>query len=101
MGNKNATLAEFANNLWNNFIKKKLHDSEKDVLHYYRATVVSNPGYGKLVVKKPYDEQITISCTDHMDAAEEGDQVIVIRFGNGNANLNHLAVAFASGRLSR
>lgn len=97
MSNTNAQLAEFANNLWENYIKKKFEEENADILSYYRAEVVSNDGDKKLTIQRPYDEPYQVSCTDDMSEAVAGMQVIVVRFGNSANNSNHIVVAKGNG----
>lgn len=93
MANTNAQMAEFANNLWENFIKKKFEEENADILSYYRAEVVTNDGNNKLTIQRPYDDPYQVSCTDDMSEAVAGMQVIVVRFGNSANNNNHIVVA--------
>jgi len=99
MGNENAQLAEFADNLWKNFIKRKTQEASADNVTFYRAKVVSNTNIAdnKLTVQRPYDNTIEVSCVDSMNGAQAGEEVIVIRFGNGKNNANHLVVANGDG----
>lgn len=97
MSNTNAQMAEFANNLWENYIKKKFEEANADILSYYRAEVVSNDGNNKLTIQRPYDDPYQVSCTDDMSEAVAGMQVIVVRFGNSANNSNHIVVAKGNG----
>lgn len=97
MGNMNAQMAEFAGSLWENYIKQKHDEASADVLSYYRAEVVSNDGNNRLTIQKPFDDPYQVSCTDDMSEAVEGMQVIVLRFGNGTNNANHIVVAKGNG----
>ena len=97
MANVNAQMAEFADNLWQNYIKPKYKDENKNVISFYRAEVVSNDGNNKLTIKRPYDEPYQVSCTDGMADATVGMQVLVLRFGNDVNNSNHLVVSDGEG----
>lgn len=97
MGNMNAQMAEFVGSLWENYIKQKHDEASADVLSYYRAEVVSNDGNNRLTIQKPFDNPYQVSCTDDMSEAVEGMQVIVLRFGNGTNNANHIVVAKGNG----
>ena len=97
MANVNAQMAEFADNLWQNYIKPKYKDDSKNALSFYRAEVVSNDGNNKLTIKRPYDEPYQVSCTDGMADATVGMQVLVLRFGNDVNNSNHLVVSDGEG----
>lgn len=95
--NENAQLAEFAENLWKNYIKKKHDEANMDAVSFYRATVISNDGNNRLTIQRPYDNEVQVSCTDDMAAATVGMQVLVIRFGLGKNNANHIVVARGNG----
>ena len=98
MANENAQLAEFADNLWKNYIQKKYKDASKDTLAFYRAKVISNDGGNRLTIQKPYDTtSYQVRCTDNMNTATAGLQVLVITFGNGVNSKNHLVVAKGDG----
>lgn len=97
MANENAQLAEFANNLWENYLKQKHYEASKDLLSYYRAEVVSNDGNNKLTIQRPYDNSYQVNCTEDMNNIGAGEQVTVVKFGNGANNKNHLVVADGSG----
>lgn len=91
--NENAYMAEFAENLWNNYIKLKIADELQQNVSYYKATVVSNPGDGTLSVQRPYDSAYIIRCIDDLKTtATAGKMVTVLVFGKGNAT-NHIAVS--------
>ena len=86
MGNANEQMAEFADNLWKNYIRPKMADEMRNHVSYYKAEVVDNQGDGYLIVKKPFDNPIKIPAVDPMlDYADTGDQVLVLCFGKGNA----------------
>ena len=97
MANNNAQMAEFATNLWENFIKQKHYEASADVLTFYRAKVVSNDGGNRLTIQKPFEDAYQVSCIDGMNTATAGTQVIVIRYGNGTNNANHIVVAKGDG----
>ena len=97
MANENAQLAEFADNLWNNYIKQKYKDECKGILTYYRATVVSNDGSNRLTIQRPFDTAYQVSCTDAMSAVTAGTNVTVLVFGDGINNSNHIVVAYSNG----
>ena len=97
MANDNAQMAEFAENLWKNYIKPKFKEEFKDLISFYRAEVVSNDGNNTLTIQRPYDEAYQVSCTNAMATATAGDQVLVMRFGLGVNNKNHLVVATGDG----
>lgn len=90
--NENAYMAEFAENLWNNYIRLKIKDELQQNVSYYKATVTSNPGDGTLNVQRPFDNVVKIRCTDDLKTVAEGTLVTVLVFGRGNAT-NHIAVS--------
>lgn len=85
-------MAEFAENLWNNYIKQKMVDELQQNVSYYRATVVSNPQDGTLNVQRPYDNAFRIRCADDLKSVSAGTMVTVLVFGKGNAT-NHIAIS--------
>lgn len=96
MGNANEQMAEFADNLWKNYIRPKMADEMRNHVSYYKAEVVDNEGDGYLIVKKPFDNPIKIPAVDPMlDYADIGDQVLVLCFGKGNAQ-NQIVFATAA-----
>lgn len=96
MANENEMMAEFADNLWKNYIKPKIADELKSTLTYYRAVVTDNEGDGYLTVQKPYDSPIKIPCNKTLEAADIGQSVLVLCFGKGNAQNQF---AFATGAM--
>lgn len=91
--NENAYMAEFAENLWNNYIKLKIADELQQNVSYYKASVISNPGDGTLNVQRPYDSIMKIRCTNDLKTtATAGALITVLVFGKGNAT-NHIAVS--------
>lgn len=98
--NDNKALAEFAKNLWRNFIKPKINQEYADRVSYYRAEVTANNNDGTLTIKRPFDNEITVRCTEDMSTVANHSQVTVLRFGNGNNNANHLVVAYGDGNPS-
>ena len=89
--NEEAVMAEFAENLWRNYIKPKYEDASMSTVSFYRATVIANNGGRILTVQQPYDEPRTVSCTNELANVEVGSHVAVLKFGNGTAAMNHLA----------
>ena len=97
MGNVNEQMAEFANNLWENYIKAKHKEANYDTVSYYIATVVSNDGNNTLTIKKPFENAFSVPCLNSMNTASAGLKVLVLRFGNGTNNKNHVVVGKADG----
>lgn len=95
MADANAYMAEFADNLWKNFIKPKMQSEAQDSVTYYRAVVTSNPANGTLNVQKPFDNIVNVRCTQGLASAVAGDKVVVLVFGKGNA-ANHIAISLDS-----
>ncbi len=85
-------IAEFAENLWDKYIKHKLTDVMQDDVRFYKAQVTNNPGNGKLVVQKPFETPVTIACSNDLRSVAVGTMVTVLVFGSGNA-ANHVAVS--------
>ena len=92
VGNEQAMMAEFADNLWKNYIKPKYEATRQDKVSYYRATVISNNGDGTLTVRPACDNERTVNHTSELSNIEAGAEVVVWKLGNGNAAMNHLAV---------
>lgn len=97
MANTNAQMAEFANNIWTNFIQGKVQETDRDSVSFYRAEVVSNDGNNLLTIQRPYDNPYQVTCTDGMSGASVGMQVLVLKFGNDTNNKNHLVIANGNG----
>lgn len=90
------TLAEFASNLWSNYIDRKVSDKLLTSVSYFRAEVVSNNGDGTLRVQRPFDEEILVNTSYATAQIETGAQVIVLVFGGTNA-MNYVAVSEGNG----
>ena len=95
MGNTNAEMAEFAENLWNNFIKPKMQMELANYVSYYRATVASNVD-GNVTVSRPFDGTFPVNATEYMANVSVGDNVLVFSLGKGNA-ANQLIFAYSNG----
>lgn len=91
MENNQAVMAEFAQNLWQNFIQQKMTEALSSYVSFFIATVTENPGDGTLKVQAPFDEERTVSVTQELEDIAVGAQVAVLKLGNGNAALNNLA----------
>lgn len=89
--NENAMMAEFADNVWRNYIKPKYEQEFKNNVTWYKAKVVSNNTDGTLTVQKPFDNPVTVHPVDGMREVTAGNYVTVLEFGKGNA-LNHIAI---------
>ena len=89
----NNDMKEFAENLWNNYIKKRIEEECSDEISFYRAAVSNNNGDGTLNITIPFDGEKTIQCTRELLNVNPSANVLVLRMGNGNAGDNHIAVA--------
>ena len=101
MGNTSAEMAEFAGNLWKNYIQPKIKAEFGSLVSFYRATVVSNSG-GTIKVSRPFDDNdgdgFTVNTTSQMSGVTAGENVLVFALGKGNA-MNQLIVAYADGAI--
>ena len=97
MSDINKQMAEFAKELWENYIKPKVGIEFSDTVSYYMATVVSNDGYNRVTIKRPFDDAYQVSCLDDMAGLEAGDTVLVLRFGSGTNNANHIVFGKGNG----
>lgn len=96
MGNNhNEGMAEFASNLWNNYIDLKTDEKLTSVISYFKAEVISDNGDGTLTVRQPYDNNVTVKKSYGADGLSGGDHCVVFSFGGRNAN-NLIAVASGS-----
>ena len=100
MSDINKQMAEFAKELWENYIKPKVGIEFSDTVSYYMATVVSNDGYNRVTIKRPFDDAYQVSCLDDMAGLEAGDTVLVLRFGNGTNNANHIVFGKGNGNMN-
>jgi len=92
MGNEQAVMAEFAENLWRNFIRQKHDEVNMNNVSFYMASVVTNPGDGTLTVQEPFDNPRTVTCATSLATIAVGSKVLVLRLGNGSNAANHLAI---------
>ena len=100
MSDINKQMAEFAKELWENYIKPKVGIEFSDTVSYYMATVVSNDGYNRVTIKRPFDDAYQVSCLDDMAGLEAGDTVLVLRFGSGTNNANHIVFGKGNGNMN-
>lgn len=97
MADTNKQMAEFARELWENYIKPKYIAEFSDNVTYYMATVVSNDGNNRATVRRPFDDPYQVSCLEDMAGLVAGDTVLVLRFGNGTNNANHIIFGKGNG----
>lgn len=94
--NQNEQLAEFASNLWSNYIENKVADKLSGVISFMKALVISNNYDGTLTVQRPFDNPIVVNTSYGVKDINIGSYVIVMIFGGGNSK-NYLAVSRANG----
>ena len=83
-------MAEFANNLWENYIKFRHKEANFDTVSFYKAEITAKPGNGKFSVKRPFDTAaVDVAYPSYMQDAPIGTQVLVLKFGDGNNLANH------------
>ena len=97
MADTNKQMAEFARELWENYIKPKFIEQFTDTVTYYMATVVTNDGNNRATIKRPFDDPYQVTYLDDMAGLEAGDTVLVLRFGNGTNNANHIIFGKGNG----
>ncbi len=92
-------LASFAQRLWDNFFARKLKESQRSGVRYYRAEVTGAAADGKLAVKRPFDTQETaLPYVSSMAGAQVGEQVVVLVFGDGGNAGNRVVFMYPDGR---
>lgn len=90
---ENREMAEFARNLWENYIKFRNKEAAESNVSFYKAKVTANPGNGTLTIQRPFDSQtLSVQCPDYMSSATVGTNVLVLRFGEGNNLANHFVI---------
>lgn len=90
---ENREMAEFAQSLWENYIKFKHKEADADTVSYYKAEVVAKPSSGTLSIQRPLDDTVyDVACPSYMDDVAVGSQVLVLRFGNGTNLMNHFVI---------
>lgn len=84
----NREMAEFAENLWDNYLKEKAIDLLKNQIFGFRAVVTARPGGGKLTVQRPFDYDsdgnpvsLTLPCAGSMTGVSVGTQVLCLGLG--------------------
>ena len=97
MADTSKQMAEFARELWENYIKPKYIAEFSDNVTYYMATVVSNDGNNRVTIRRPFDDPYQVSCLEDMAGLVAGDTVLVLRFGNGTNNANHIIFGKGNG----
>lgn len=100
MADTNKQMAEFARELWENYIKPKYIAEFSDNVTYYMATVVTNDGNNRATIKRPFDDPYQVTYLDDMAGLEAGDTVLVLRFGNGTNNANHIIFGKGNGNMN-
>ena len=100
MSDMNNQMAQFARELWENYIKPKFSTEFSDIVSYYMAVVVTNDGNNRATIKRPFDDPYQVSYLDDMAGLEAGDTVLVLRFGNGTNNANHIIFGKGNGNMN-
>lgn len=86
-------MAEFASNLWENYIKFRNKEADADKVRFYKAKVVANPGGGMLTIQRPLDSQTySVYCASYMANTTVGSTVLVIKYGEGTNLRNHFVI---------
>jgi hypothetical protein len=99
MSNNGKEMLNLARELWRNFLEKRVAETQKSVVRYYRAEVVAPAENGTITVQRPFEEKtLTLSYVSSMAAAKAGEQVVVLVFGNGKNLANHKIFMYPDGR---
>lgn len=98
MGIAGKELVTLALELWNGFFERKVRDTQKGMVRYYRAQVTAAAQNGRITVKRPFDEtSLPISYVKAMENAAVGRQVVVLIFGEEKNLKNHMVMMYADG----
>lgn len=98
MGIAGKELAALAQGLWSGFFERKVRDTQKGMVRYYRAQVTAAAQNGRITVKRPFDEtELPVSYAKSMEGAEVGRQVVVLIFGEEKNLKNHMVMMYADG----
>lgn len=101
MANENAEMAEFAKNLWENYIKPRTKLMFTDTVSFYRATVIAVPEDGYVTVRRPQDNPVSVRVLQANSNLKIGDVVTVICLGkNTSKNQFVLLSGTSESRLS-
>lgn len=92
-------LMTFAKNLWENFFKGKVQETQSSMIRFYRAKVVAARSDGKITVQRSMDNaELNVGYVASMAEAAVGEQVVVIVFGDGRNAANHKILMYPDGR---
>lgn len=92
-------LMTFAKNLWENFFKGKVQETQSRMIRFYRAKVVAAQSDGKITVQRSMDNaELRVGYVTSMAEAAVGEQVVVIVFGDGRNAANHKILMYPDGR---
>lgn len=98
MGIAGKELVSLALELWNGFFERKVRDTQKGMVRYYRAQVTAAAQNGRITVKRPFDKtELPVSYAKSMEGAEVGRQVVVLIFGEEKNLKNHMVMMYADG----
>lgn len=93
--NNDQEMKQFADQLWEYF-KPKIESLTRSNVWYFRAQVSKAASNGKITVRRPFDEEISLPYVSSMAAASVGSQVTVFVLGSSLTN----AVIIGDGTLS-
>nr|DAT52513.1 MAG TPA: hypothetical protein [Caudoviricetes sp.] len=98
MGIAGKELVSLVLELWNGFFERKVRDTQKGMVRYYRAQVTAAAQNGKITVKRPFDEvTLPISYVKSMENATVGRQVVVLVYGEDKNLANHMVTMYTDG----
>lgn len=82
-------MEEFAENLWNNFLKEKAEKMMAQCMKGFRCVVTANPGGGVLTVQRPFDYDadgnpvsMTLKCAASLSSVTVGTQLLAVSLGS-------------------
>lgn len=93
--NNDQEIKQFADQLWEYF-KPKIDSLTHSNVWYFRAQVTKAASNGKITVRRPFDEEISLPYVSSMASASVGSQVTVFVLGSSLTN----AVIIGNGTLS-
>ena len=76
----------FADALWDYFFPK-IKEYLSDGVFYYQATVTAAPSNGQIIVRRPFDEVVTLPYANNASTLQVGDSCTVLVFGDFNNQL--------------
>mgnify|MGYP004512609929 CR=1 FL=1 len=98
MGSETNALVMLANRLWNNFFNRRVKETQRDMIRFYRAEVTAAAADGKITVRRPFDATETaLPYVGSMADAQKGAQVVVLVFGEKKNAANQKIIMYADG----